>query len=222
MLSRDHFISLGEQLADSLRMKIVSGEITGNDKLSENVIAGQYGSSRAPVRDALRILESEGLVHLNKQGIEVKGLTERDLHELYDVRFMLESFTFTHLPPAVVPKLADQLEAISDRLELAIVHRDYAEFAEQDLLFHDIVFGHIQHRFVRLFWQNIRDLCRAVLFVGTKRRFEQQEYEQDKRGALNHRNIANALRTGNSEQLQLSLRQHFSYYNGWITKDDFK
>ena len=221
MLSWDNTPSLGVQLADSLRMKIVSGELTSNQKISENSIANEYGSSRAPVREALRILENEGLVHLNKQGVIIKGLAQSDLQDFYDVRFMLETFALTHIKPEVIPKLADQLETFSDRMELAIVHHDSEEFAAQDMNFHNLVFENIQHRFVKLFWQNIQSLSQTILYVGTKYRFEQAEYQHNHQAALNHSRIIQALRLGDSDQLRQALLLHFSYYNGWITKEKF-
>lgn len=221
MLSWDNNLSLGVQLANSLRIKIVAGELTNSQKLSENLIANDYGSSRAPVREALRILENEGIVHLTKQGIIVQGLTENDLQEFYDVRFMLETFAFTHIPQELVPSLADQLDTFSDRMELAIVHRDFEEFAAQDMHFHNLVFENLQHRFIKLFWDNIKNLSQAILFVGTKRRFEQQEYQQDMQSAQNHGNITKALRANDADQLRQALLLHFTYYNGWMIKDKF-
>lgn len=220
MLSWDNKLSLGEQLANSLRMKIVSGELT-ECKLSENLIANEYGASRAPVREAVRILENEGLVHLNKQGIIITGLVETDLHDFYDVRFMLETFALTHIPPESVPALADQLDAAADLMELAIVHRDFEEFAAKDIHFHNLIFESIQHKFVKLFWNNIKDLSKAIIFIGTKNRFDQEKYHHDQQAALNHRIIAKAVRAGDANQLRDALILHFSYYNGWIVKDKF-
>lgn len=221
MLSWDNNLSLGVQLANSLRLKIVADELTSSEKLSENLIANEYGSSRAPVREALRILENEGLVHLNKQGVIVKGLTDNDLQEFYDVRYMLETFAFTHISPEIVPDLADQLDVVSDRMELAVVHRDFQEFAVQDMHFHDLVFENLEHRFIKLFWDNIKNLSQAILYIGTKRRFEQEEYQEDLQSARNHGNITNALREGDSNKLRQALLSHFSYYNGWMVKDKF-
>jgi GntR family transcriptional regulator, gluconate operon transcriptional repressor len=220
MLSWDNSLSLGEQLANSLRMKIVSGELEGQ-KLSENIIANEYGASRAPVREAVRTLESEGLVHLTKQGIMIKGLAETDLQDFYDVRFMLETFALTHIPPELVPELADQLDVAADQMELAIVHHDSEEFAAKDARFHNLIFESIQHKFVKLFWNNIKDLSKSIIFIGTKKRFEQEKYDRDQQAALNHRLIAKALRTGDANQLRDALILHFSYYNGWIVKDKF-
>lgn len=220
MLSWDNNLSLGVQLANSLRMKIVADELTGSQKLSENLIAKEYGSSRAPVREALRILENEGLVSLTKQGVVVKGLTEEDLRAFYDVRFMLETFAFTHIQPETIPDLADQLDVFTDRMELAVMHRDYKEFSIQDMYFHDLVFQKIQHRYVKLFWNNIKYLSQAINYVGTKKRIEQDEC-LDLESARNHGNIAKALREGDHDRLRKALVQHFSHYNGWIVQDKF-
>lgn len=62
-------IGLGEQLTDILRMRIVGGQLQNGLKLTETAIASEFGLSRAPVREAFRNLEYEGLLDITKQGL---------------------------------------------------------------------------------------------------------------------------------------------------------
>src|SRR5690625_4800362 len=84
--------TLGELITSELRLKIVSGQIPKDIILSENQIAKEFKTSRSPVREAFKTLSTEGLVGLARMGAVVLGLTQQDIDELYDVRFMLENF----------------------------------------------------------------------------------------------------------------------------------
>src|SRR5437763_11279132 len=81
---------LGEEVAQMLRRAIISGELDSGTHLVESVLSERFQVSRAPIREALRELESEGLVESRKRGVYVKALTLQDVWELYDLRKMLE------------------------------------------------------------------------------------------------------------------------------------
>jgi len=82
--------ALGEQLADLLRARIVSGQLPPDTHLVEDTLAAEFDVSRGPVRDALRILQGEGLVEGKRRGLAVRGFTHHDIDELYEVREAIE------------------------------------------------------------------------------------------------------------------------------------
>jgi len=211
-------IGLAGQLAANLRLQIVSGKLGDGEKLSENSLAAQFGSSRGPVREALKMLEFEGLVSLSKQGAIVRGLTEKELGQLYDVRYMLEGYCLKHLDLAKIPYLADKMEVIVDRMALALKHRDDEEFSRQDIQFHNLPFEYMDQRFIRQFWENIQGLYQTVLYIGTKRRFEHGEFDYKNEVVEKHRNLIASLRTGEWPVIEEALRGHFSKMS-WMDKD---
>lgn len=213
-------VGLGEQLADILRLKIVSGQLAEGQKLTETAIASEYGLSRAPVREALRNLEYESLIELTRQGAIVRALTEKDVNEFYDVRYMLESFALTHISPAARDDMIRFLSATVDRLDLALSHKDADEFAAQDIAFHSKTFEVIDHKFIKLFWANIDKLYRAILIVGTRRQFDNGEFEYKRQVVSKHRKIVDALKTGETSEVIAALRDHL-VYNSWTDKDEF-
>jgi len=213
-------IVLADQLVANLRLQIVSGELSDEEKLSENTLAAQFGSSRGPVREALKILEYEGLVSLTKQGVIVRGLTERELDQLYDVRYMLERYCLTHLSNDSIPIIANKQEDIVDRMALALNHKDFAEFARQDIQFHNLPFELLDHRFINQSWENIKGLYQTVLYVGTKQRFEIGDFNYKEEVVQKHRDLVATLRTGDRVSIGKSLRAHFSR-NSWIEKNQF-
>lgn len=87
-------LSTGEQIALDLRYKIISKQIKDGEKLSENTLAQMYKVSRSPVRDAVKILSNDKLIRLERMGAVIMALSENDIKELYDMRLMIESFSF--------------------------------------------------------------------------------------------------------------------------------
>lgn len=220
ILSSKPVLALGQQLAETLRLQIVAGELTDGQKLSENMLAAQYGSSRAPVREALKALDYEGLVSLTKQGVIVRGLTAGELDELYDVRYMLEMYCLTHIKKGHLPALADRLTVLVDRMALALTHKDCEEFSSQDINFHNLPFEYLEHRFIPQFWGNIKGLYQTVLYVGTKHRFEQGDYAYKEEVVEKHGKMVAALRTGDRGLIEKALKEHFSRVS-WIDKNEF-
>lgn len=85
--------SSAERAYDHVKSGILSGALDGGDRLPEDAIAASLGISRTPVRDALRRLESEGLVEsLPNSGARVSQWTEDELAEIANMRVMLEGY----------------------------------------------------------------------------------------------------------------------------------
>ena len=86
------FMSLPDQVYDHLFKAIISGELKPGEKLVENELCKEFGTSRAPIRESFRILESEGLIVIQpRKGTYVKALTRGDIEEAFAVREALES-----------------------------------------------------------------------------------------------------------------------------------
>lgn len=206
---------LSDRLTHDLRLRILSGEFAGSVRLSENKIAAEFELSRAPVREALRRLQYEGLVEIEKQGVVVKGINDDDLQQIFDVRMMLEFFSLTHLSPESQAQLADRLEIITDRMELALTHRDFQEFSRQDMAFHDLSFLIGKHRFVNIFWNNLRDFYQAMLYVGTRQKFEAGDFEYKREVLKKHRAWPSALRSHSRDLIKAAVEGHFDYIS-WL------
>lgn len=83
--------STADALATRVREDILDGVFTAGDALPQEELAARYGVSRSPLREALRQLEAEGwIVYHPNRGAFVATLSARDVHELYQVRRILE------------------------------------------------------------------------------------------------------------------------------------
>ena len=82
--------SLPEQIAARLSERIVSGAYTPGRRILEQAVAAEFAVSRGPVREALRLLEKEGLVIiLARRGAQVTNPTIAEVNEIFDIRAML-------------------------------------------------------------------------------------------------------------------------------------
>ncbi|MHA6626348.1 GntR family transcriptional regulator [Pseudonocardia sichuanensis] len=83
---------LRDQVRDELRARIGDGRVAPGDRLYESAIAEELGVSRIPVREAIRMLESEGMVSVlpRRGGVLVRRLDRQDVEDLFDVREALE------------------------------------------------------------------------------------------------------------------------------------
>lgn len=107
--------SAPDLVRDGLRASILAGDFEAGHQLRQDEVAEQFGTSRIPVREALRQLESEGLVtfHPNK-GAVVRGLSLEDVLEMLDIRIALE----TRALKLAIPNMAiEDLEAAQDILD---------------------------------------------------------------------------------------------------------
>src|SRR5690625_1805321 len=103
---------MGIKVVSELRMRIISQAIESDTTLSENKLANRFQVSRSPVREALQILNNEGLIRLERMGAVVVGISEKDIEEMYDVRLMMESFVFERLLQQDNGPLLQKLEKI--------------------------------------------------------------------------------------------------------------
>jgi DNA-binding GntR family transcriptional regulator len=81
---------LSTRVYDRLREEIVSGRLESGASLVEAAVAAQYGTSRTPVREALRRLEQDGLVERGERGLRVRARGPEEILEIYEVRILLE------------------------------------------------------------------------------------------------------------------------------------
>lgn len=103
---------------DGLRASILAGAFEAGHQLRQDEVAEQFGTSRIPVREALRQLESEGLVifHPNK-GAVVRGLSLDDVLEMLDIRVALETRALKLAIPNMAVEDLDTAQEILDRYD---------------------------------------------------------------------------------------------------------
>jgi DNA-binding GntR family transcriptional regulator len=130
--------ALYEQVAERLRSRIYAHELAPGAWVDEQAIATEYGISRTPLREALKVLASEGLVTLKpRRGCYVTELSEQDLDEIFPVMALLEGRCAAE---ATRKATDDDLKLLADihaDLERHAAANDADHFFEANQQFHD-------------------------------------------------------------------------------------
>lgn len=124
-------------LADVIRRQIFAGELLPGELLSQKAIAASLGVSRIPVREALRVLDGEGLI-VNEPGIgtRVRLFDTDGLRELYEIRQQLEGTLAAHVVEHVTEPDLAELERLVERMDGT---EDVDEWSEVNRRFHAVV-----------------------------------------------------------------------------------
>jgi len=117
--------ALYEEVAELLRQRIFQRELEPGSWIDEVKLAQEYGISRTPLREALKVLAAEGLVTMKvRRGAYVTEVSEQDLAEVYHLLSLLESDAAGEVARKASAGQLDELQAIHKELEGAVRQRD--------------------------------------------------------------------------------------------------
>jgi DNA-binding GntR family transcriptional regulator len=162
-----HGRPLREFIADRIRDRISDNTYPPGTRLVERDLAADFNVSRLPVREALRILNTEGFVEmLATRGVIVRQLSRTDVDELFDVREALETMAFRRAALRATKTDVKRLEALGRRAEQAIEVGDLATVYDCNVTFHDLVTEMARNKMLvsilepiegRLHWINLQN-----------------------------------------------------------------
>lgn len=175
-------VPLRDQVAEAICNAILSGRIAPGDKIPEQMLAEQLGTSRVPVREAIRILESQGLVVARpKAGTFVARLSPAELDDSMRVRAALEELAVTQalarLSEPQWDRLCDSLEALIAGMRDALATEDAPQVVDLDYRWHSIVIEASSNRTLIRFWQSLGLRIRLVLFRRAADQFDAAGWE---------------------------------------------
>lgn len=205
-------LASGERIAFDLRFKIISGELKDSEKLSENKLATLYEVSRSPIRDALKILATDQLIRLERMGAVIKSLSEKDKSELYDMRIMIEGFAFEKIQADAIEALVLELEKKLEMMSVAVKFDDAAEFAMQDILFHQTMIESIKHQQLEKLWLSIKPNMLILNFIAMQERMTQDKSDFE-RIFRNHKMYIEAIRNQDRKLYKKVLHINFDDLN---------
>ncbi|WP_227938326.1 GntR family transcriptional regulator [Alkalihalobacillus deserti] len=127
--------SLSNKIAERITQQIITGELKPGEKLVEYAYAEEYGTSRAPVREALYLLTIEGLVErIPRKGAVVKSYTEAEIIDLLEIRIMLESLAMKRiLERGVDFSIVEKMEEL---LKVMEAEKNYENYTKLNHAFH--------------------------------------------------------------------------------------
>lgn len=140
-IEMNEYLPLRDVVFNTLRQAILRGDLKPGERLMEIKLAKRLGVSRTPIREAIRMLELEGLVvMIPRRGAAVAQITKQDLEDVLEVRCSLEELAVELACTRITGnELADLHRALKE-FEAACDANDVTALAEKDVEFHDIIF----------------------------------------------------------------------------------
>jgi DNA-binding GntR family transcriptional regulator len=186
-----------------LRTAIIAGRFEAGERLIESALSAEFGTSRGPVREALRQLENEGLVmSFPYRGAVVLGVSDEEVQEvLIPIRLTLERHSFER----ALQKLTDDDFAELGKqiwlLEQAGKANDLIKLVEADLRFHEIVISASGQPHTVQIWRTIEPRIRAYFYRYERFRSFEETVEE-------HRALLAALQTRDPAVALAQLERH--------------
>ncbi len=196
--------SLVELVTGRLREEILSGALAPGDRLIEEQLTARFGISRAPLREALRLLGQQGLVeHLPRRGVRVAELSARDVDELFGLRDVLERHAVGSALPGPVA-LADLAAALED-MDRAAAAGDALTESEAHRGFHLALVALAGQRQLLLAYEPV--ILKLQLYMAANLRRE-AELRAPEEGVARHRRLYEAIASGDQETALAALASH--------------
>lgn len=194
---------LREEVRDTLRHRIFEGHYPPGARLIERDLATEFGVSRLPVREALRMLRQEGLIEDRlPKGSVVRGLSPKDVRDLFAVRHALEVLASRLAAESATPRDIAHLDELLDRASDALARGAVLEAHQANNEFHDYITHIADNGFLRTALEPLQGqmhrLFRHVNDLG--------ELIQE------HRDLLAAIATGDPERAAAQSTHHIDKY----------
>lgn len=195
-----------KQVYEHLRNQILSHVIEPGSRLVEARIAREIGTSRTPVREAMHLLEKDGVVEaIPRVGYRVKKLDWDELEEIVEIRKVNETLACLWASRRIKPK---SLQALEKNLNLSRATLDRGqpeEFLKYDEKFHEIVALASGSR-------HLYDLCQQLRRLMGRYRFASINNSETVRSAIQgHQSILTALKSGDAKEIEAAVEGHLAY-----------
>lgn len=129
--------TLEMQVHQELRTAIIKGHLARGERLVQDVLATQFGTSRIPVRDALKRLETEGLVTTDERGSYIVSVFgPEDVAEVYGLRMLLEPYAAGKAIEHLTASKLAELEGIEQEMRAAAHEQDIERYVALNQTFH--------------------------------------------------------------------------------------
>jgi DNA-binding GntR family transcriptional regulator len=182
---------------------ILKGAMKPGERLNELQLSARFGTSRGPLREALRSLQGKGLVHfVRNRGVFVRAISPEEALEIYDLRAALFGLAGRFLADMVNDRMLETLDDFLARMDAASEARDFAAYYPINLSFHDFLVSSTGNSLLQREYKSFVDklhLCRGRGLVQA--------------GGLSvsnreHREMVDAIAAGNRERAFEAFFRH--------------
>lgn len=205
--------ALYQEVAKRLRERIFAHEIPPGTWIDEQALAVEYGISRTPLREALKVLAAEGMVTLKpRRGAYVTEVSDRDLDDIFPVLALLEGRCAHEATERARPEDLRRLDAIHETLEKHATAGNLDRFFEANQDFHRALLDLAGNRWLAQVIQDLRRVLRLTRHHSLLARGRVQESLEE------HRAILAAMRSRDAERAGELMHAHLGQGRAAIAK----
>lgn len=209
--------SLSDDVVDRLRSAIVRGTFAPGQRLSEVALAEAFSVSRGPIREALTILDREGLLKVERhRGAWVTLLSRRDIDEIYDLRLALERLAIARAATLATVDDCASMAAVLDSLAGAVGRKDVFNAVALDVEFHDRIYRAARHDRLYQSWALLRPQIETFL---NSRPSDQNVYLD--RAVREHADLLDVIRRHERDEAVAMIEIHIRSAYDRVSQFDF-
>lgn len=214
-LLKDH-LTLTDRAFTIIERDILSGSIKNGERIIETEVAKRLGISKAPVREALKKLEGDGIVELlPRRGYIAKPVTLKSIHDFFDVMLLLEPAVAKWALRKKKDSVCEEIDRIIGQMQHSLKTEDYDSYLLLNEQFHALFYKLIENEWITKITQMLRKQARILrsLSLFTKDRFTSSIKE--------HITIADAYKKGNGKLLASAVKFHLKMFKKNILESNF-
>jgi len=194
---------LYEEVADLIREKIFTHELAPGSWIDEKSLTTQFGISRTPLREAIKVLASEGLITMKiRRGAYVTEVDKQEIAQIFQVIALLEGNACMVVANNATDQQLELLDGIHLRLEKAAADRDIDRFFELNQEFHDKIQEISGNRWMRKVITDLRQVLKL------QRRNSLTKLGRLEQSLQEHRQILSAIIARNGDLAQKLMINH--------------
>jgi DNA-binding GntR family transcriptional regulator len=194
---------LYERIVQWLHEMIVSGKFEPGKKLNEMELQKLFGTSRAPIREAFRRMEVEGLVEIRpRKGVYVRSITFEDIQEAAEVRIALEKLAARLAIRIITPEDLEKLSGILAEMDEALQKKDIEVYTRVHYRFHRFLVDKSGNQVLPRVYSIATDpfVTQRVTNTYLKKRFKLE--------TVSHEQLFQALLEGDASKLEQLIEAH--------------
>ena len=200
-------MKISEEIAETLRDEIIAGVYKPRQRLIEEELSDRFFVSRTPIREALKELESAGLITIEPyKGAFVADKNPSELRDIYELRSVLEGFTTELAAPFVTADTINQMQQAIEGMEICIAADDKVGFAAENGRFHDLILEQCPNRAAVKMVNNLLEQTSFFRWLSWRTAASM------KNSMVGHRKILEAIRSGDAEAAGQYAARHIRLY----------
>ena len=215
LLIREH-LNLSDRIFEIIEKQILSGAIKPGERLVETELAVSLGTSKSPVREALKKLEGEGIVNLiPRKGYFVRDIDRKSIEDFVDIMIVIEPAIIQSALKKKTEAVCKEIDEILSEMKRTLKKKDHESYVALNDRFHGLFVDLTENEWFLKFFNTLHkqaDMLRS-LSLHTRDRFSRSIEE--------HEDIADAYKRGDEKRLKEAVRYHILMFKENLLDSDF-